>query len=193
MSSKCSEHDVNSNPTQVLKDEHRVIERVLDAVERSLGHEAVDKVFFEKALDFIRNFADGCHHAKEEGQLFPVLEESGVPREGGPIGCMLNEHEQGRSLVRLMADNLEAAAGGNRAAVGTVHQAAADYVELLRQHIQKEDTVLFVVADQRLGAEQKKLVMAAFDRAEEAGGDVGKHARYVALADELAQWTFGND
>lgn len=186
----CSSRDVDTSPTQVLKDEHRVIEKVLDAMERAICHDAVDRVFFEKAVDFVRNFADGCHHAKEEGELFPVLEASGIPREGGPIGCMLKEHEEGRSLVRMIADNLEAAAGGDRAAVGAVHQAAGNYVELLRQHIQKEDTILFVVADQTLGAEQKRLMLAAFDQAEQAGGDAGKHDRYVALADELSQWAF---
>ena len=190
MSHACSLHDVDASPTQVLKDEHRVIEKVLDAMERALCHDAVDRSFFEKALDFFRNFADGCHHAKEEEELFPVLEASGIPREGGPIGCMLNEHEEGRSLVRNIAENLEAAAGADRTAVGAVRQAAANYVELLRQHIQKEDNILFVVADQALGSEEKKLMLAAFDRAEQSSGDLGKHERYVALADELSEWTF---
>ncbi len=190
MSYACSLHDVGASPTQVLKDEHRVIEKVLDAMERALRQDAVDRSFFEKALDFLRNFADGCHHAKEEEELFPVLEASGIPREGGPIGCMLKEHEEGRSLVRMIADHLEAATGGDRTAVGAVRQAAANYIELLRQHIQKEDTVLFVVADQTLGPEEKKSMLTAFDHAEQTGGDVGKHERYVALADELSQWAF---
>lgn len=190
MSHTCSLHDVDANPTQVLKDEHRVIEKVLDAMERALNHNAIDRSFFEKALDFLRNFADGCHHAKEEDELFPVLEALGMPRESGPIGCMLNEHEEGRSLVRMIDDNLEAAANGDRTAVGAVRQAAANYIELLRQHIQKEDNVLFVMADQTLGSKEKKSMLAAFDRAEQSGSDAGKHERYVALAGELSRWTF---
>ena len=190
MSQLCSSHGVNASPTQVLKDEHRVIEKVLDATERALRNDSIDPIFFEKALDFFRNFADGCHHAKEEDELFPVLETSGIPREGGPIGCMLKEHEEGRSFVRIIADNLEAAAGGKRTAVGAVRQAAESYIELLRQHIQKEDNVLFVLADQALGPDEQKLMLAAFDRAERSNGNCGKHERYVALADELSQWAF---
>ncbi len=191
MSHPCSSHDVNVSPTQVLKDEHRVIEKVLDATERALRHDSIDRSFFEKALDFFRNFADGCHHAKEEDELFPVLEKLGIPRDGGPIGCMLKEHEEGRSCVRVIADNLEAAAGGNRTAVEAVRQAAENYIELLRQHIQKEDNVLFVMAEQALGPEEQKLLLAAFDVAERSNGKCGKHERYVALADELSQWAFG--
>ena len=190
MSNQCSLHSVHASPTQVLKDEHRVIEKVLDATERALRNGFIDRSFFEKALDFFRNFADGCHHAKEEDELFPALEKSGIPREGGPIGCMLKEHEEGRSFVRIIAHNLEAAAGGHHSAVGAVREAAASYVELLRQHIQKEDNVLFVMADQALGLDEQKLMLAAFDRAERSNGNCGKHGRYVALADELSQWAF---
>ena len=190
MSHRCSLYSVSASPTQVLKDEHRVIEKVLDATERALWNDTIDRSFFEKALDFFRNFADGCHHAKEEHELFPVLEASGILREGGPIGCMLKEHEEGRSLVQMIADNLEAAAGGDRTAVGAVRQAALNYIELLRRHIHKEDNVLFVVADQALGPEEQKLMLAAFERAERSNSNFGKHERYVALADELSQWAF---
>jgi hemerythrin-like domain-containing protein len=58
---------------QVLRNEHRVIEKVLDALERRL-HSPIDMTFYQQSLDFLRNFADGCHHAKEEKELFPILE-----------------------------------------------------------------------------------------------------------------------
>ena len=187
MGQLCSLHGVNASPTQVLKDEHRVIEKVLDATERALWNDLIDRSFFEKALDFFRNFADGCHHAKEEDELFPVLETSGIPREGGPIGCMLKEHEEGRYLVRIITDNLDEAVEGDPEALHTLRKAATYYVALLREHIQKEDNVLFVLADQVLGPEEQKLMLTAFDRAERSNNNVGKHERYVALADELSQ------
>lgn len=83
-----------SKPTQFLVDEHAVIVRVLDAVEAVARRDddPMDVEFFEKAIEFFACFADKCHHAKEEDLLFPVLEQRGVPRDGGPIGCMLSEH-----------------------------------------------------------------------------------------------------
>lgn len=178
-----------TRPTDVLKQEHRVIEKVLDAVERELGNGAIDKTFMTQALDFFRNFADGCHHAKEEETLFPALETAGIPREGGPIGCMLSDHEAGRSLLRMIAEHLDAAAGADVDAQRVVRQAATTYVELLRQHIQKEDNVLFAMADQVLGPTEQDAVLTAFDAADHANGTAATRARYVELADELADWS----
>jgi hemerythrin-like domain-containing protein len=171
---------------QVLKNEHRVIERVLDALERRLSM-PVDAEFFHKTIDFLRNFADGCHHAKEESELFPVLESAGIPREDGPIGCMLDEHQRGRMLIRTMADNVEAAERGNPSAAALVRSAATAYIGLLRQHILKEDNVLFVMADHVLGPEEQDLMREAFRRADGAHACASKHQRYVELAEELSR------
>lgn len=188
--SGCSCHGKTANPTEVLKNEHRVIERVLDALERFAADERIDAATFHRAIDFLRNFADGCHHAKEENVLFPRLESAGVPRAGGPIGCMLDEHTQGRALIRAMADNVDAAARGDATASKTVRTAAAQYVQLLRNHIWKEDNVLFAMADRVLGEPQQKEMLSNFDEAEHAQGE-GKHERYVRIAEELHGQAFG--
>ena len=92
--------------TKILNDEHRVIERVLAVLEKAAGSleadQGVQADFFLSAAEFIKGFADGCHHRKEEGVLFPAMEAAGVPRQGGPIGVMLAEHEEGRRLTREM-------------------------------------------------------------------------------------------
>lgn len=186
---RCHCHDKNATVRSILMDEHRVIEGVLDAVERMLHDQVVDRDFMLGAIDFISNFADGCHHAKEEDLLFPALERAGVPREGGPIGCMMHEHEQGRALVRSMKENLDAAAAGVPNAVDAVRRAAAGYVGLLRQHIQKEDNILFVMAERALDCQKKQELISAFDHSESA--TPGKHARYLALGEWLANWQFG--
>jgi hemerythrin-like domain-containing protein len=62
---------------------------------------------FRQGVDFVRNFADRCHHAKEEENLFPRMEARGVPRDGGPIGVMLFEHEEGRAYVRAIAGAID--------------------------------------------------------------------------------------
>lgn len=178
--------DVTASPMQILKGEHRVIEKVLDAMEKELD-QAVDRGFFEKAIDFLRHFADGCHHTKEEDHLFPILESAGIPREGGPIGCMLHEHEQGRSLIAMIADNLAAAASGDAASIQNVRRAARSYIALLRQHIFKEDNVLFAIADQALGPQEQSLMRDAFTRADGANGCSSRHQYYLELAEELSR------
>jgi len=189
MSCKCStDQDIQTgNPMQVLKDEHRVIEKVIEAMARQLPREPIDCEFFRQTIEFLRNFADGCHHAKEEVELFPVLESAGIPREGGPIGCMLQEHAQGRLLVGMIADNLDAAVHGDAAAAQDLRRAAAAYIDLLRQHIAKEDNVLFVLADEALGPQEQRLMRDAFDRADRSQGCSTRHPHYVELAEELSQ------
>ncbi len=138
------------HPADVLSHEHRVIVSKLEELEQHLGRvqagEPLSRAFFDEALDFFRNFADGCHHAKEENLLFPRMKERGVPERGGPIGVMLAEHDQGRAYLRAVRENLDAADTGSSEALRIVTTNAASYVAMLRQHIQKEDNILFRMA-----------------------------------------------
>jgi hemerythrin-like domain-containing protein len=128
-----------TTPTDVLRDEHRVILRALELVERAIApaDEPVADRWWTDLVAWLRAFADENHHAKEERSLFPALVKAGVPVEGGPVGVMLEEHAQGRALVAAMAGERGAA----RAA------AARQYIALLRAHIDKENDVLFPLAD----------------------------------------------
>src|SRR5579871_2645813 len=94
-----------------LKQDHLTIERVLDLLEQAgnrvrTGH-ALPAGFERWAVDTLCNFADHCHHAKEETALFPLLEARGITREGGPLGVMLREHEQGRTYRHRMQDAVD--------------------------------------------------------------------------------------
>jgi hemerythrin-like domain-containing protein len=138
------------HPTDVLSQEHRAIEAKLDELEdriRSIeSGDPFPRPFFDEALDFFRNFADGCHHAKEENLLFPRMMERGVARNGGPIGVMLAEHDEGRAYLKAVRDNLDAAEQGSPDARRLVVHNASGYIDLLRQHIHKEDNILFRMA-----------------------------------------------
>lgn len=160
-------------------EEHRVIERALDLLQR-----AADRVGsgdkpaqgdLEKLLDFLRGFADGCHHRKEEGVLFPYLEGHGVPRDLGPIGVMLREHDVGREHVRGMTEAL------TRDTPEAFTSHALAYIALLRDHIAKEDNVLFPIADQLIDLAEAQGLLERFEEAEEGTS----HGRYLALVEEL--------
>ncbi|MGQ0613396.1 MAG: hemerythrin domain-containing protein [Planctomycetaceae bacterium] len=163
-------------PTAVLMDEHRVIEKVLQALETA-SRRKMSVAFYEKAIDFIARFADGCHHAKEESQLFPILEERGIPREAGPIGCMLEEHEDGRASVRRMRALI--AAGDHDG----LRKETLAYAALLRAHIAKEDNVLFPMGRNVLTLADRDRLQAGFR--ETPTCTKGRHTDYVALAESL--------
>ena len=155
-----------------------VLEKIAEQVERTgvlPQQDAAD------AVEFFRMFADQCHHGKEEAELFPALEAKGFPRHGGPTGVMIQEHEFGRARVRGMAAAIEQDAAGE-----FVRNARA-FIEMLRQHIQKEDHCLFPMADETLtGAEQGNLLVA-FERAEKEQMGPGTHETMLALAESLAR------
>ena len=172
-------------------EEHRVIERVIDALEEGAARlEQGDQVrpgFFIQVTDFIKGFADGCHHKKEEGVLFPTMSEHGVPVHGGPIGVMLSEHEQGRTLTRTLRSSAEKLGAGDDSAGADVIRFARGYSNLLRQHIGKEDHVLFPMADQVIPASQHEQVLKDFENVEHEEVGEGVHEKYLALAQSLEE------
>jgi len=177
-------------PAEELKHEHQVILMVLAAGRRKAEEAAqtkrADKVFFEKTIDFIRNFADRCHHAKEEKQLFAKMVERGFSLENGPLAVMLHDHEQGRAWVRAAADALPAAAAGDAQAVERFTRSLLSYITLLEAHIAKEDNILYPMADRVFTAADQSDLAAAFARVEKEETGEGVHEKYHQIAHELA-------
>ncbi len=175
--------------TDILKSEHRVIERVLAALslaaDRLAQGQPVRPGFFIDASDFIKGFADGCHHRKEEGVLFEAMVAGGMSRLGGPIAVMLADHEQGRSFTRTMRAAAEKLAAGDASARETVVFNARGYVNLLRQHIMKEDHVLFPMAEQVIPPADQAKVTEDFEHVEHEETGAGVHEKYLALAEKL--------
>lgn len=173
---------------EILMHEHRVIERglgVLEAIANKLeSGEDVPAEKVVKLLDFFQVFADKCHHGKEEGMLFPELEARGVPREGGPIGVMLYEHEEGRAFQRQLREALPNLSDPQSRQKFV--QAARGYIELLRQHIWKEDNVLFQMAQQVLTESDDALLVERFERYEQEEIGEGIHERFHHLVHELS-------
>jgi len=177
-------------PTEILSSEHRVIEIGIDCLER-ISEEAIkesklDKESAEQAVDFIRNFADRCHHGKEENQLFALLEEKGMPADGGPTGQMKHEHEQGRAFVSGMADSIDDASNGNAGALSKFVQNARGYIQLLRDHVKKEDNILFPMADRMLSNDDQEGLLSAFDKVETEHMGKGTHDKYLRIVESLA-------
>lgn len=177
-------------PSDILSGEHRVIEQVLDCLEkmaeRAEASGQVDAASARKAIDFLRNFADRCHHGKEETHFFPAMEAKGFPREGGPTGVMLYEHELGRSRVAGMDQAISAAEAGDGAAVRRFAEHARAFIALLRNHMEKEDHCLFGMADQAFSEAEQINLLEAFRRTESEHIGVGVHERYLRIAEELA-------
>ena len=178
------------NAISLLKTEHKAVEqsiRLLKSIVQQIeiAGKIVHPEHLTQLLDFFRTFVDQCHHAKEEAILFPALEAIGISRDGGPIGVMLKEHQQGRDLVASMDAAISRYEGGDAAAAQDFIGLANDYITLLSAHIYKENEVLFKLAIQHLAPDRLKELEDGFEQIERERVGIGEHEAFHALLDKL--------
>jgi hemerythrin-like domain-containing protein len=164
------------SPTDILRDEHRVILGALTTLERAADQLAAGRAlpegWWDQMLEWFRAFADRNHHAKEEKSLFPAMVKAGVPAEDSPLSVMVEEHLQGRALIRAMASEDTAQR------VATARQ----YVQLLRDHIGKEDGFVFPLADSVLDERAMTALGREFEAVEaEQGRDASIDHQEMAM------------
>jgi hemerythrin-like domain-containing protein len=152
--------------TRNLEDDHVHILKLLDVMEYITCHGVSDVKHIETIVDIIRNFADGLHHAKEEDLFFPFLSTKGFSPRQGPVAVMLSEHVQGRSFVKGISDNINLFKGGDESALAEIHLNMNGYAELLRNHIAKENNILFRMADNVISESEHILLLNKFGETE---------------------------
>ena len=180
---------MKTNVTQVMVDEHKLILRMIALVEKNTELLEQGKFrnwqFYLDAVDFIRNYADRFHHAKEEDVLFTELIKNGMPEKQSPIEAMHMEHDQGRAFVRAMEEAAQKALDGEVGQALIVAENAKGYATLLRGHIEKEDGILYPLAERVLPEEVRGRMLNAYDRAE--GKTPGLEDKYRKLVESYEQ------
>lgn len=175
------------NPIQILTHEHKYILKVVHAlsvIDADLEQgKTIEVGLFRKVVLFMRNFADKCHHAKEEAVLFPAMESKGVPKTGCPLAALRAEHTKGRELVAALEKAADAYASADPDAPANLRQAIGGILQLYPNHIWKEDEMVFPMAERLFSPDELIKMKAAFDKAEaELGQD---HDEYIAFANEM--------
>ena len=156
-------------PTAMLKEEHQNVLQKLDALKEVISRldkkETISAKLAELASFFKTDF--WVHFAKEEEALFPEMEKF-IPRDAGPIGVMLMEHEDLRNTnAQLQPAVEEYLRGSNDArAKGMIQRHGAYFIELLRNHIAKENDILFMIADMHLDQTQIDKIVKLFHEIE---------------------------
>ncbi len=175
----------------ILMDEHRVIERVLGALETfALGlQEGQDAARgdLRDFADFFRNFADRCHHGKEEDRLFEAMKGHGFPADYGPLAVMLAEHTEGRRHVGALAALGEGTGPLTDEEKASAVTHALAYVPLLRGHILKEDNILYPMALQAVPAPVLDELVRSYEGFEKKVMGEGEHERLHELARKLTE------
>jgi hemerythrin-like domain-containing protein len=152
--------------TKNLENDHVHILRLIDIMEVITQKEEPDIQHLEQIVEMIKSYADGFHHAKEENLFFPLLATKGFSKEQGPIAVMLHEHVQGRIFVKGMSENIEKYKKGDKNALGIIYTNMRGYIALLRNHILKENNVLFKMADNILTEDDHQNLLKQFEKVE---------------------------
>ncbi len=177
-------------PTEELRAEHDgilVVLEVLDRIsERIVSAEDVPLDHIDQIIEFFRIFVDRCHHGKEEDFLFPAMQAAGVPKEGGPIGVMLSEHDRGRRFVAEMSNLVKAYRSGETGSLHVLTNPALQYSDLLKSHIWKENDVLFPMADQKLDETEQERLSREFEKLEREKIGPGTHEAFHKMIDTLS-------
>ena len=181
-----------NSPTEMLEAEHRVIAKVIGAVpvlaDQLDAGQAVDVGLLRDIVEFMRAFADQCHHGKEELLLFPALGKKGVPLQGCPVGALTAEHARGRALVKELADATDALQSGELGAKATIIGALRGIAALYPNHIWKEDYLLFPMTNKVLNVEELQLLSGEFQKVDERIG-LSQYQRLEAFAEHAATIT----
>lgn len=181
--------------TEQLKAEHEGIKlmlKILDKIcDKLKSAQELNQEHFARILEFLKVFADKCHHGKEEELLFPAMEETGVSKEGGPIAVMLSEHNQGRGHIKGMSEAFERFKKGDCKASSRIIENGGDYIALLTQHIDKENNILFPMADKRLSETEQDKLAEEFEKLEIERIGAGKHEEFHALLHHLKETYLG--
>ncbi len=164
-----------------LRNEHHAVLLALEIIgkicQKLEAKEKVNPKHQEEILEFIKIFVDKCHHGKEEDLLFPAMEKVGIPREGGPIGMMLMEHDMGRGYAKGMRENISNP--------GKFIKNARGYIELLKRHIDKENNILYPLADANISQTKDSELLKKFDRLELERIGPGKHEEFHRMIEKL--------
>ena len=171
---------------ELLMDDHQAAEKVIAALERGFqSSSGPDPALVGAAIDFFTVYLEGCHHQKEERHLFPLLESRGLPRQGGPLGVMLSEHEENRRLLGQFESIGRAFAKGERDQIEPLKQVFRAYASLMKQHFWKENDILYPMGLRVLRPTDDEALVAGFAECEQAvGADARK--RFYTLATDLA-------
>ena len=162
-------------PLETLRNEHGLIRQYLDNLEDALRQmregNRPPKEFFENAVKFGRDFADGYHHPKEELIMFVRLAQKFSGEYDGQIESLRHQHETGRNHISTIEAALVGYEDDSTFRFDEITESLTNYIPMLRDHIHTEDHVFFPLAYQKLSEEEQEQLQVEFDKAKEKSGE----------------------
>jgi DUF438 domain-containing protein len=173
--------------SDLLLRDHETSEKVFEAGAKAFAASGgPDRRVVSQLLAYFTEYVDGCHNKKEENHLFPLIEQRGIPRDGGPLAVMLQEHQQSRDLLARLVLLAEDFVAGRTEDPGDLHAVYTEYTELLKNHFWKENDILYPMARRVMSDNDGAIVVKGIEAAEAALGE-GTRDRYYSLAQQIIE------
>lgn len=178
-------------PTEHLKEEHREIELMFNILQKVCqkleSGEDVSPEHLEQISEFLKVYVDVGHHGEEEDLLFPAIQEADMSKHGGPIELMLMEHNVGRNYVKIVSEAITRYNAGDRIVSGNIVKHARIYIAHMANHIEKEETIVFAMADAQIPKEKQEELLEEFERLENEKMGIGKEEELQKVLHHLEE------
>jgi len=154
-------------PAGPLMKEHRLIERMIAVLKKEIENlesgDELDIPFIKEAIDFIKTYADDCHHGKEENILFLELGKKGLSREHSQIMSQLMlEHNYGRKTLKELVEAKNSYEAGDKESKVDALKCIKALVAFYPGHIEKEDKHFFLPCMEYFSREEKDEMLEKF-------------------------------
>jgi hemerythrin-like domain-containing protein len=136
---------------------------------------------YSRMVEFLKVFADKCHHGKEEDLYFPAVVETGDESDRALVAELLGEHVQGRNFIAQIVESIK----GPEADIPSLLAASTGYITLLHMHIKKETAVLFPIGDKKIPPDIQRQISESYVRFERNVMGEGLHKKFHVLLHEL--------
>jgi len=135
-------------PIGPLMIEHRLIEKMIAVMKEHLKaieeQSHIPSGFIEATVDFIRTYADRCHHGKEEDILFRELKKKSMsPQHKRTMEELIEEHVWGRNTTKALLESYTSYRHGNAESLSGVIAHLKELIDFYPVHIEKEDRHFF--------------------------------------------------
>lgn len=142
-------YNLHMMPVGYLMIEHRLIERMVGLMASELNRiksgKTPDLQFIDTAVDFIRTYADKCHHGKEEDILFRDLFRKKIsPEHKKIVEELIREHKMGRAAVGKLVEAKSDYAKNDSNSLNEIRKQIKWLIEFYPKHIAKEDKGFFI-------------------------------------------------
>jgi len=141
-----------SNIIQILLEEHRNIDKLLLVLEHELEvfdrSEEPDYEILQAVIQYFQDYPESCHHPKED-MVFEKLKVRD-PAAANRIGDVEAEHQVETKRLRRLVEAVEEILAGREFLRQTFHDVVRDFIEHQRQHMDREERLLFPAAIQGL-------------------------------------------